>query len=369
LVLEKKINEDLLVMQNLRNTIIELMSVPEEKCDLDWLKKSLQAAIKLEFSTIPPYLCALWSIRDEDANGAAAESIRNQISLEEMLHFAIACNLLVALGETPKLNQPDSVPTYPGPLPGLDNPDLIVSLRGLSPSALQVFLQVEYPEFTPLATLSQRPISTIGAFYTRILKEFEAIDSAGELTLLKDRQIDMTTTFFFDKSYVVENLEDVKKTIETIQRQGEGSSTSPEDQIKNSNTSEEIVTTDLAHYYRFAEIFEGQRLVKNKVTKKWDFSGEQIIFPKVFPMAKVPSGGYQEAQVSKEIWDTLLDFDRKFTEMMNQLQKAWSTDSASLNEAIKIMRTLRQPAQKLMDTPIISDKTTGTYGPCFRLIS
>jgi hypothetical protein len=47
-------------MQALKDTIIELMAVPEDKCDLNWLKKSLQAAIKLANSNLKcniPYWC------------------------------------------------------------------------------------------------------------------------------------------------------------------------------------------------------------------------------------------------------------------------------------------------------------------------
>lgn len=44
---------------------------------LGWLKKSLQAAVSLEFATIPPYLCALWSIKDDRHD--VARSIREII--------------------------------------------------------------------------------------------------------------------------------------------------------------------------------------------------------------------------------------------------------------------------------------------------
>ena len=39
-------------------SIVQLMSTPEGQHDLAWLKQSLQAAIQLEFATIPPYLMA-----------------------------------------------------------------------------------------------------------------------------------------------------------------------------------------------------------------------------------------------------------------------------------------------------------------------
>nr|MCU0322110.1 ferritin-like protein [Chitinophagaceae bacterium] len=52
---------------------------------IDSLKKHLQVAIELEHSTIPPYLCALYSIK-EGTNVAASQIIRSVV-IEEMLHM------------------------------------------------------------------------------------------------------------------------------------------------------------------------------------------------------------------------------------------------------------------------------------------
>ena len=365
-------------MRALKDTIIELMAVPEDKCDLNWLKKSLQAAIKLEFSTIPPYLCALWSIDSrtdaQKANneapvrpsGQVANSIRQQIAREEMLHFAIVCNLLSAIGGTPALNTPEGVPIYPGPLPGLDNPSLELSLQGLSPEVLQVFLQVEYPEFTPVISVGSRPVSTIGEFYTRIFKEFETLINLGQLNFNKDRQIDLQTTGFFGESFVVENMGSVANSVKTIQRQGEGSNLSPGD------TS----LTDLAHYYRFAEIFKGRKLAKLD-DNTFDFIGDPIPSPNVYPMDKVPAGGYQKDLVSPEVGANLDKFDLFFSRMMCQLQKAWTPDSTTgkvspdaLNAAIGIMQEPEfiTTAQKLISTPLPTGSSSGNYGPCFRIV-
>jgi hypothetical protein len=377
-------------MQTLKNTIIELMNVPEEQSDLNWLRKSLQAAIKLEFSTIPPYLCALWSIDsrtpEQRANngppvpptGDVANALRRQIAREEMLHFAIACNLLGSTGGVPALNIPDALPSYPGPLAGLDNPDLIIYLQGLTPAALFSFLQVEYPEFMPVTPVGTRPVSTIGEFYTRILKAFQAVTGSGELTFNKDRQIDMQNTSFFDRSYVVENISDVENAIKTIQRQGEGSAGSPEDSIsENDKVLIGSAPVDLAHYYRFAEIFEGRKLIKTD-QNKYDFLGNPIPFPIVYPMAKVPAGGYQKDQVPPNVWDEIVKFDQIFSQMMKQLQTTWTPDpitgkvdptASELNNSIGTMRNLIKPAQNLISTRIVPDGSRGNYGPCFRIVA
>ncbi len=193
-------------MLSLRDTINELMNVPEEQCDLEWLKKSLKAAIKLEFSTLPPYLCALWSIvKPQDDSGSetyVAESIKQQISVEEMLHMGLTCNLLVSLGEPPVLNTSEGLPTYPDHLPGNVNPNLIISLQGLSKESLLDFLKIEQPQFPPIAspeftfglTESQRTnrsFPTISDFYDYVLVTFQRLNP----TLQTEKQIDLFSRF------------------------------------------------------------------------------------------------------------------------------------------------------------------------------
>ena len=102
--------------------IQELIQVQKSDRDISWLRDALQTALKLEFSTLPPYLIALWTI--DDRNSFAYGSIRNQIAEEEMLHMGLVCNLIVAMGGKPDLTSSDGVPAYPGPLPGMVQSDL-----------------------------------------------------------------------------------------------------------------------------------------------------------------------------------------------------------------------------------------------------
>ncbi len=48
--------------------IVQLMQVPPPQHDLAWLQEALQAAIQLELATLPPYLCAMWSIASGDGD-------------------------------------------------------------------------------------------------------------------------------------------------------------------------------------------------------------------------------------------------------------------------------------------------------------
>jgi rubrerythrin len=67
---------------------------------LESLREHLQWAIELEHSTIPPYLCALYSL-DSDRNPEAADVV-SSVMVEEMLHLTLAANLRNAVGGRPR---------------------------------------------------------------------------------------------------------------------------------------------------------------------------------------------------------------------------------------------------------------------------
>ena len=146
--------------------------VTEGITSLPDLQDALQTAIQLEFSTIPPYLCAQWSI-DSDP-GSVADIIQG-IVVQEMYHFALAGNMLTAIGGMPSVANAGFLPKYPtNTLPGGIAQKLAVDLRPFSPAQAEVFMQIEYPEFPPIA-LARGP-ATIGAFYETIAKGFAAVN-------------------------------------------------------------------------------------------------------------------------------------------------------------------------------------------------
>lgn len=336
--------------------IVELMKVPQMDHDLDWLKQSLQAAIKLELATLPPYLSALWSIKSSDE---LAFDLIDQIFRDEMLHMGVMCNLLVAIGGSPSLTKPEDVPQYPGPLPGGVRPGLIVPLQGLSPAQLKVFIDIELPEngplVTPFATTEKFP--TIGAFLDAILAAFEKLQPA----LQTDRQMTTSVGGTLLKKFLT--LADVRDAIQLVKQQGEGRAGQP-------GTPEDTGEDDLAHYYRFAEIYYGRQLRKHPVTQRWGYTGPQIPFPAIWPMAVVPPGGYKKEDVpDPAVWQLIEQFDRSFTIMLTQLQAAWWEGSpAKLGQAVGTMFGLSGPAISLMQKPLPQPDGGGNYGPCFRLV-
>jgi hypothetical protein len=325
--------------------IEHLIGQPEH--DMEWLKLALQSAVSVEFSTIPPYLCALWSIKDE--NDEVAKSIRNVVQ-EEMLHMSLACNMLTALGCVPQISDPNMVPLYPGPIPGKVHPELTVMLSGLSDNALDLFIAIEAPSQgeSPQGSDSQSSYKTIGQFYDAILGAFKE----HEPQLATDRQITGPLAYM-----VMEDLTAVEAAIALIKDQGEGSEASP------------VVehTRELAHYYRFREIREGRRLSGVDENKQPIFDGPVLERPEVWPVAVVPKGGYLQKDVPADVWKLVNGVDQTFTQLLNRLQVVWEHgDQGALVHAIDTMFGLSQQARSLMSIKIEGE--SGNYGPCFRFL-
>src|SRR6185369_7929815 len=112
------------------------------------LKQHLQTAMMLELSTLPPYLCAMWSIHGTSEHAVQVKKFILSIVQEEMLHMAMACNILNAIGGNPVLNDPNTQPKFPCPLPGHSktNNAFVVELNKCCPSSVATFLRIELPE-------------------------------------------------------------------------------------------------------------------------------------------------------------------------------------------------------------------------------
>ncbi len=313
------------------------LSVPMTKRDTDWLMTSLQYAIELEHATIPPYLCGMWSVKDQQDPVA---QLISSVVMEEMLHMGLACNMLTTIGGTPEINSPGFVPTYPGPLPHGVRPSLQeVALVGLSPDVVKnTFMQIEYPEGGPIAAFALETYQTIGAFYEAILAAFQTLDPSA---ITGKRQLTDEGLGLF----AINSFADAQKAVTTIRQQGEGTSQSP---------YESGFSGEYAHYYRFAEIAHGQRLIKND-EGLWVYQGDALPFPDCWPMAKVPAEGYPQSQA----------FDKTYTSLLAKLHEAWLQGSAdALSDAVGIMFNLAGPATNLLKTPIPNGQ--GNYGPSFK---
>ncbi|MGH3802102.1 MAG: ferritin-like domain-containing protein, partial [Pseudonocardiaceae bacterium] len=251
-----------------QDQIVRLMQVSQDQRDLEWIKTSLQAAIALELSTIPPYLCGLWSIKNPDPGepGEQAAQLIRGIVIDEMFHMGLVCNMLSAIGGTPQVIA--AAPTYPGPLPGGVRPQLTVYLSGLTKEYVrEVFMEIEMPE-DPLALAREEGPPTIGAFYDALSEAFRQVQPA----ISMNNQLSQSG-IGTNNLAPVRDLAGVEDSIDLIKEQGEGTSTSPE---------APQAAGEFAHYYKFGEIYYGREL--RQVNGKWEFTGDVVPFPEVYPM-------------------------------------------------------------------------------------
>ncbi|MFE7586081.1 ferritin-like protein [Streptomyces gardneri] len=348
-----------------KNRIVELMEQPAERRDADWMREAAQQAILLELATLPPYLCAMWSIKQTGEDSSVFDTL-HEIVFDEMSHLGLACNLLTTLGGAPVLADESVVPTYPGPLPGGVRPELSVFLSGLTKESAGMYSCIEEPD-EPLARALAAHTS-IGAFYTALLEAFrehpERITGARQLTL------DMPHHGEGNNVVALKTLAAVESAIGVIKEQGEGTSASPENPHPGA-------PGELAHYYAFLEIHHGRKLRKNPVTGKWEFDeNAPVPMPETLPMGIVPRGGWPRTGPSAPDAETiqLLDeFNHAYSALLHLLQEAWKQDlpveaERLLNDAVQQMFFLQGPAIQLMERPL-PGAGGETYGPEFRYVA
>ncbi len=265
--------------------------------NLSDLQAALQLAMQLEFSTIPPYLCAEWSINDDPDDVA---DIVHEVVIQEMYHFAAAGNLLSAIGGTTKVANSSFVPHYPtNILPGGIAQELSIDLQPLSKEQLQVFMQIEKPEFPPVALMAlTAPPATIGAFYDTMCDGFANVQPAINTT---------AHALLIGPLRRIQTVDDALAAVRIIKQEGEGTPLSP-DQPASDNGQ-------LAHYYLFKEVFIGNTLVQTG--ESWSFSGPAIRMPTIFQFA-----------ASNAAPDPSLAFNRTLAALLRDLEGCWITGQA-----------------------------------------
>lgn len=314
---------------------------PLRRGDVPGLRQALQVAIELEHAVIPPYLYALYSVA-LGGNRAVAEIIRSVVD-EEMLHLALAANLLNAVGGHPVLDSPDVVPRYPGPLPGTVEAGLVVGLAPLSvPLVRDTFMVIEQPECPeehgPLPdgpVLAGEPL-TVGEFYRQIRATIEALGD-GAFTGQHGHQV---TTGLLRGVMPVTDVASACRAIDTIIDQGEGTRTSPG----------EVVGPDVAHYYRFAEIVHGRRLIRfpGPSGQRYAYLGEPVTVnpagvhrvPVNPTLAAYPAGSAP--------WRACRSFNYTYTSLLKVLHATFNGAPDTLITATTLMGSLQQQALDMM---------------------
>jgi hypothetical protein len=277
-----------------------------------------------------------------------------------MLHMTLACNILNALGGRPGLDRPGFIPTYPGPLPGGVESDLIVHLAQFSREQVHSFMTIEEPEDplhfpVPEALAAQQP-RTIGQFYTAIEQQIVALGD-GAFSSTPRHQIGPDR---MEGSVIVTNVESASAAIDTIVEQGEGTKESP---------LEAAGSDDVAHYYRFAEIYYGRRLIKNPAAGPDSPPDLQFIYggaavpldpAGVFPVPTDPkAANYPAGSAARHACDT---FNYTYTSLLKSLHDAFNGCPDKIDSAIGLMMSLKQLARDMMSG---SNPNGVSVGPSF----
>ena len=325
------------------------------------LKEHLQTALEIEHSTIPPYLCALYSI--PNGENVTASTLIRSVVMEEMLHMVLVANLLNAIDGAPNVADPKFIPKYPTYLPHSDK-KFVVQLLPFGTEAIETFLKIEMP-----AALGAPPQSgdfrTIAQFYRAIHDGFEYIcaQPGGEKQLFKgsrSKQIDGASWYYGGGGvpFAVYDLETAKKAIAEITEQGEGY-----DHTLYDGDNRFGQVDELAHFFRFNEIRAGRRYQATDTPNGYPTGPALVVdWSARFPMA--PNPKVKDYADQPEIQRLMTDFNRAYTALLFVLNNAFNGTPSVLLQAVPLMYQMKYLAQTLMAVP--SGRADGTtVGPSF----
>ncbi|MGA7733604.1 MAG: ferritin-like protein, partial [Chloroflexia bacterium] len=357
------------------------------------LRRLLQLAIEVEHATIPPYLCALFSIKPQ-SNIEVARLIRSVV-IEEMLHMALACNILNAVGGSPQIAKPGFIPQYPGNLPGGLGPGLTISLRRCTKEHIRdVFMAIEEParlvasEITP-PTIDMRGIDidgtgniigathdiieqlehaytrveyepfTVGWFYHHIARAIVELERTGTDVFVGDPMLQLTQSSWPGapgRLYKVTDKASALFAIHDIIKQGEGAPLP--DSLSNRD--------ELSHYFRFGEIVAGRQMMRNSAGE-WVYEGPPIPFDPdgVFPMEDNPDSSALDPYSPAVVGAAL--FEQTYSGLLRALHRVVNGHPDRFGDSIGLMYSLRLLAQNLMTIPTYPGSPT-TTGPSFRFL-
>jgi CDGSH-type Zn-finger protein len=328
------------------------------------LRQHLQWAIELEHATLPPYLCALYSIRPGH-NREAAEVIAS-VFMEEMLHLTLAANILNAVGGAPRIDAPDMMPVYPTFLPH-SRQAFQVPLLKFSPAAVETFMRIERPA-EPSGPPEDDAFETIGQFYEAIGDGLRRLSAElGDRALFSGnpaRQI--TDAMYYGGSgriLPVADLTSALAALNEIVDQGEGLA---HRQVWDGDR--EMFHPDraeVAHYFRFHQLLAG-RCYRRGDTPQSGPTGSPLAvdWDAVYDMKPNPrSADYPEGSDARKKLD---QFNHAYSGVLHLLHQCFNGSPRLLTVATGEMYALKQAAVGLMQLPSGDGGTT--VGPSFEYV-
>jgi CDGSH-type Zn-finger protein len=331
---------------------------------IESLRQHLQWAIEIEHATLPPYLCALYSIK-EGHNREAFEVIHS-VLLEEMLHMTLAANLLNAVGGAPQVDKPGFMPLYPTSLPH-SNKAFVVSLTKFSRDALAVFLQIERPtEHTGLPEDDQ--FETIGQFYEAIEDALRRLcRELGEGAVFTGEPARQVTDELYygggGRIIAVRDLTSAMAALAEIVEQGEG--LQHKEIWDGDRDMFHPERGEVAHYFRFSELAVGRRFQPGDTPQSGPTGDRfRVDWDAVHNMRPNPrAGDYPEGS---EIRARLDEFNRSYSGLLHLLHESFNGSPRLLAVATGLMYGLKEEAIRLMALPAGDGEST--VGPSFEYV-
>jgi hypothetical protein len=369
------------------------------------LHAHLQYAIGLELATIPAYLCALYSIRP-GANSAAREAIQSVV-LEEMLHMALAANVLNAIGGKPSpgpVNGGESpVPVYPARVPYIKEIPTI-HLQNFSPAALDEFIAIEHPAGRRRWCPLRKQYASIGAFYEAIE---QGLREHCPKKVFEDAQKTRGHCQVNDHDYYggagtlieVTDLKTANAALNVIRAQGEGpprtalKKTAREDLLTGINTEArrrgigaydrddagKLAVDDnhvadgdelpygwkmYSHYARFMEIRHGRRYFPYQTIKeKPDGAILPTDWDAVRPMITNPKA---HNYIRTSAYEPMMACNHTYTKLVHATYASFNGEHTALRDAVGLMYKLKYQAGALLNTPSpLKGEAGRTLGPAF----
>jgi hypothetical protein len=331
---------------------------------LESLREHLQWAVELEHATLPPYLCALYSL-DPHQNPDAVQAVSG-VFVEEMLHLALAANLLNAVGGQPVLDAPHMLPAHPRALPHGDR-SIQLSLLPFGPEALEMFLRLEQPAL-PGARAEGDDYETIGQFYDAIEQGLRHLSAElGEHKVFTgDPARQLTAGPFAHTSGQVTAVTDLASAltaIEEIVEQGEGAARGAV--WDNDQDIFHPDRNEVSHYYRFLELKLGRRHQPGDTPQSGP-TGEALVvdLDGIYPMR--PNPRLADHPVGDPIRGAQDQFNQAYCALLQQLEQVFNGKPQMLGATMGTMYALKGKAQNLMQT---LDGDDNTAGPTFEYVA
>jgi CDGSH-type Zn-finger protein len=333
---------------------------------VDDLRQHLQWAIALEHSTLPPYLCALYSIKP--GHNPEAVAAITSVLIEEMLHMTLAANVLNAVGGAPVVDSPDLLPRYPTYLPHSANA-FLVPLARFSPATIETFMKIEKPE-EPDAPVESDRFHTIGQFYRGIEDALQTLCATlGEPQLFCGDPARQVTPAMLEyrgsgRIVAVRDLASALAAIDEIEEQGEGLKHGEVWDGDRDMFHPEL--DEVAHYFRYEELVRGQ-FYRRGDTPASGPTGDRFVvnWDAVYPMRDNPREG-DFAAGSRER-TAIRAFNASYCDLLRALHRAFNGEPAQLFATMPAMLDLKSRARDLLQMP--SGDGVTTIGPSFEYVA